>query len=65
MRICNIVEKPGRLGRTWKDNIKIYLKGVMFENVEWLHMVQKKGDGHILVSRITKLWIPLINALNL
>jgi hypothetical protein len=39
-----LVETPewrrqvGRPGRRWKDNIRMYLREIMLEGVDWIHV---------------------------
>jgi hypothetical protein len=43
-----LVRKPegkrplGRPRHRWEDNIKMYLKGIGYEGVNWIHVVQHK-----------------------
>jgi hypothetical protein len=45
-------KKPlGRPRRKWKDNIKIDLGEVGFENVDLIHLAQNRVDGRFLRTR--------------
>jgi hypothetical protein len=45
-------KKPlGRPRRKWKDNIKIDLAEVGFENVDLIHLAQNRADGRFLRTR--------------
>jgi hypothetical protein len=41
------LEGKGLLGRprcSWEDNIKIYLKEIGWEGVDWIHLVQDRSQ---------------------
>jgi hypothetical protein len=33
----------GRLGHRWDSNMKVYLKGVGWEDMDWIDLAQDKG----------------------
>jgi hypothetical protein len=34
----------GRPGRTWKDNIRMNLREVVWEGVDWIHLAQDRDQ---------------------
>jgi hypothetical protein len=41
----------GRHWRRWKDNIKMDLKEMGFEGVDWIHLAHDKDCGGLLNAR--------------
>jgi len=38
-------KKPfGRYRRTWEDNIKMSVRKIIWEDVEWIHLVQDRDQ---------------------
>jgi hypothetical protein len=44
--------------RRYYDDIKINLKEVGCEFVDWIHLVHDKDQRRIFVNTVLKLWIP-------
>jgi hypothetical protein len=48
------VEKPGgkmpfgRLRCRWEHNIKINLKEIQWDGVDWIHLAQVRTDGRLI-----------------
>jgi hypothetical protein len=43
-----------RSRRTWKNNIKMDLKGLGWEHVDWVHLVRQEGQWQDLASMVLK-----------
>jgi hypothetical protein len=49
-------ESEGLRGR-WEDNIRIYLREIGRDFVDWMHLSQDWGQWRVLVNTVTKLWV--------
>jgi hypothetical protein len=47
-----------RLGCRWEDNIKMDLKEVEWEGVDWIDMAQDRNRWRALVSAVMNLRVP-------
>jgi hypothetical protein len=45
----------GRPRHRWEDNIKLDLREVGWEGVDWMHLVQNRDQQHALVNTVMKL----------
>ena len=58
-----VVEKPEgkrpleRPRRTWEDNIKMNLKNVGIEVMDWIELVQDRDKWQALVNAVMNLWV--------
>jgi hypothetical protein len=48
----------GDLGVHWDDNIKMYLRVIMFKDVEWIHVTQDRDKCRIVVNTVMNLRVP-------
>jgi hypothetical protein len=48
----------GRQRHKWEDNIKIYLKEIGFEDVDWIHLAHDKVQSRALVNTVMNLPVP-------
>jgi cell wall assembly regulator SMI1 len=48
----------GRPGRRWEDNIKMDLKKIGLESVDWIHLVQDRVRWRALVNMVMSLRVP-------
>jgi hypothetical protein len=48
----------GRQRRRLEDNIRLDLRGIRWEGVVWMHLVQNRGQWRVLVNMAMKLWVP-------
>jgi hypothetical protein len=48
----------GRPRRRWEDNIKMDLREIMFEDVDWIHWAQDRDRWWALVNTVTNLRVP-------
>jgi hypothetical protein len=48
----------GRSRRRWEDNIKMDLKAIGWEGVEWIHLAQDRDKWRALVSTVMNLRVP-------
>jgi hypothetical protein len=59
-----LVEKPegkrplGRPRRRWEHNIRMDLREIRWEGVDWMHLAQDRDQWRTLVSTIMNLWVP-------
>jgi hypothetical protein len=59
-----LVEKPegkrplGRASCMWVDNIKIYLRDIGWDGMDWIDLVQYRDQWRALVNTITNLRVP-------
>ena len=49
------VEKPR--GR-WEDNIKMYVKEVGWEGVDWISLFQDRQEWRAVVNTVMNHWVP-------
>ena len=49
------LERPRR---RWEDNINMYLKEIVSEDVDWIYLAQDRAKWRALVNAVMKLWIP-------
>jgi hypothetical protein len=60
-----LVEKPEgkrpcrRLRHTWEDNIRMYLREIKQECVDWMHLAQDRDQWQALVSMVMNFQVPL------
>jgi hypothetical protein len=45
----------GRPGRRWEDNIKMYLREIVFGDVDWIHWAQDRDSWRALVNTVMNL----------
>jgi hypothetical protein len=50
-------EPLGRSRRRWKDNIRMDLREIGWEDVDWIHLVQDRGQWRRLVKAVKKLQV--------
>jgi hypothetical protein len=48
----------GRPRRRWEDNIKIDLRVIGWECVDWIHLAQDTEHCWVLVNTVINLWVP-------
>ena len=48
------LERPRR---TWEDNIKMNLKNVGIEVMDWIELVQDRDKWQALVNAVMNLWV--------
>jgi hypothetical protein len=48
----------GRPRRRWEDNIKMDLREIGFEDVDWIHWVPDRGRWRALVNTVMNLRVP-------
>jgi hypothetical protein len=48
----------GRFRRTWEDNIRMDLREVGWEGVDWMLVAQNRDQWRSLVNRVMKLLVP-------
>jgi hypothetical protein len=62
---CNIlVGKPEgrrsfrRPAHKWEDNIRMDLRGIRWEGVDWIHLVLDRDQWWALVFTVMNFWVP-------
>jgi hypothetical protein len=59
-----LVEKPegkiplGRPRRRWVDNIKIYLREIEWDGVDWIDLAQDRDQWRALMNTVMNLRVP-------
>jgi hypothetical protein len=48
----------GRQRRTWVDNIKIDLREIEWDGMDWIHLGQDKDQWRALVNTVMNLRVP-------
>jgi hypothetical protein len=48
----------GRSRRKWMDNIKMDLREIEWNGVDWIDMAQDRDQGSALVNTVLKLRVP-------
>jgi hypothetical protein len=48
----------GRPRHRWEDNIKMDLREIGWEGVNWMHLAQDRDQWWVLVNIVTNLWVP-------
>jgi hypothetical protein len=59
-----LVGKPGakapleRRTRRWEDNIRMDLREIGWEGVEWIHLAQDRDQWRAVLNTVMNLWVP-------
>jgi hypothetical protein len=48
----------GRLRCRWKNNIRMDLREIGWEDVDWIHLSQDRDQWRALVNTIMNSWVP-------
>jgi hypothetical protein len=48
----------GRSRRRWVDNIKIDLKEIWWDGVDWIDLAQDRDQWRALVNTVMNFWVP-------
>jgi hypothetical protein len=48
----------GRPRHRWVDNIKMDLREIEWDSVDWIHMAQDRDQWMPLVNTVMNLWVP-------
>jgi len=48
----------GRLRRRWKGNIKMYLREIGWDGVDWMHLAQHMDQWRTVVNTVMNLRVP-------
>jgi hypothetical protein len=48
----------GRPGHRWEDNIRINVREIVWEGVDWIHMARDRDQWRVLVNTVTSLRVP-------
>jgi hypothetical protein len=48
----------GRCRQRWEDNLRIDLREIGWEGVEWMYLVQDRKQWQALVNMVMKLQVP-------
>jgi hypothetical protein len=48
----------GRPRSRWVDNIKLCLRGIGWDGIDWIHYVQKRNQWRALVNTAMNIWVP-------
>jgi hypothetical protein len=47
----------GGLRHSWEDNIKMDLRDIGWEGVDWMHLAQDRDQWRALMNTVMKLWV--------
>jgi hypothetical protein len=59
-----VVGKPegkrpfGRTWRRWEDNIRMDLREIGWEDADWNHLAQDRGQRRAVVNTAMNIWVP-------
>jgi hypothetical protein len=53
-----ILVGKGRPGRKWVDNIKMDLREIGWDGVDWIDIAQDRDQWRALVYTVLNLWVP-------
>jgi hypothetical protein len=48
----------GRPGPIWDDNIKMDLREMEWDDIDWIHLAQDKDQWRVFVNRVMNLLFP-------
>jgi hypothetical protein len=48
----------GRPRHRWVDNIKIDLREIGWEDMDWIDLAQDRDQWRVLVNTVMNLWVP-------
>jgi hypothetical protein len=48
----------GRPRHRWEDNIRMNLREIGWEGVDWIHLAQDRDQWWALVNMVMNLWVP-------
>jgi hypothetical protein len=51
-------EQLGRPRRKWEDNIRMDLREIGLEGVDWMHLAQDWDQWRFLMNTVMNLWVP-------
>jgi ribosome biogenesis protein Nip4 len=52
-------KRPLRIPKhRWEDNIRMDLREIGWDDVDWLHLAQENDQWRALVNTVTNLWVP-------
>jgi hypothetical protein len=51
-------ETTGKTRRRWVDNIKMDLKELRWDDIDWIHLAQDREQWNALVKTVTNLRVP-------
>jgi hypothetical protein len=49
--------KLGRKSRRWEDNIRIDIRELGWEGVDWIHLAQDRYQWQALVNTLMNVWV--------
>jgi len=53
-------EKPPGRSRSRQRDIRMDLREIGWGDVDWMHLVQERGQWLVLVNIVMNLWVPLM-----
>jgi len=48
----------GRPRHRWEDNIRMDLREIVWEGVNWIYLSQDRDQWQALLNTVMKLWVP-------
>jgi hypothetical protein len=58
VKIPEVKRQRGRPRRRWEDNIRMDLREIRREGVDWKHLAQDRNQWRALVDTMTNLQVP-------
>jgi hypothetical protein len=46
-----------RSGRRWADKIRIHLREIGWEGVDWIHLARDRDQWRVIVNTVMKPWV--------
>jgi hypothetical protein len=58
MHTVPVGKRPLRTPRhRWEDNMKVDLREIEWESVDWIHLIQDRDQRWALVNMVLNLWV--------
>jgi len=52
------LEERDRRRHRWEDNIKLYLKEIWWEGMDWINLAQDTDNWQVIIKNCTHLGVP-------
>jgi hypothetical protein len=58
VRKCEGKRPLGRHRHRWEDNIRVGVREIEWEGVDWIHLIQDRDQWHVFVNKVMDPWVP-------